>query len=403
MPCRPGSYWVFGKCQPCAPGSYSNTKVSLKCLPCIGGTIAPLPGSSYCKPCNRGWYAVDGIKCVSSDIVIKCLPGYTLSKHGTDCVPCAPGTYEESGKCRACAPGTFSSEEASTKCLLCTDFGSLVAPNPGSVSCDRCDRPFSTVDGINCNPPPTVSPTPRISSKKPSSSPTRAPSAIPTCGAPAALPTPSPVTSCLAGYEFNGKECVACRPGSYWESGKCVPCKSGTFNHNPASTKCFPCEAGLVANRPGLTECSKCPLHHYPVNSISCIFGACNPGYISVPVGSNNCKACAPGTYSSWGVGTDNICKPCEPGTYTSTKASTECLPCSRNAVAPNPGSEYCEPCDWPSKSFNGIDCIYLELPSRPPVKKNFPTAIPTGGYPVMPPAKPSKPDYSPMKRPPSK
>ena len=273
MPCRPGSYWVSGKCQPCAPGSYSNTKASLKCLPCIGGTIAPLPGSSYCKPCNRGWYAVDGIKCVSSDIVIECLPGYTLSKHGTDCVPCAPGTFEESGKCKACAPGTFSSEEASTKCLLCTDFGSLVAPNPGSVSCDRCDRPFSTDGGINCNPPPNIC---AVTSMRPSTVPTYKPSPAPTTigGIPTTSPTPSPFRMCGVGYYFDGINMVPCPRGTYWRFFKCYPCEPGTYNPYLGSGRCLACGKGSVATLPGSTECCTCNIPWYTLDSINCIYSS---------------------------------------------------------------------------------------------------------------------------------
>ena len=169
VPCPPGTYWKPSKCVPCKSGTYSSVEASKECLPCIGGTIASQPGSTYCKPCNRGWYTDDGITCVfptsapSKSTIPKpsnsltqngtCNAGYTSK--GKNCVPCPPGTFEQFGKCVPCKPGTFSSEAASTKCLLCTDFGSLVAPKSGSVTCDRCDRPFYTLDGINCLGPPT--------------------------------------------------------------------------------------------------------------------------------------------------------------------------------------------------------------------------------------------------------
>jgi hypothetical protein len=110
-------------CNTCAPGKYSpgvGANESQSCLTCPLGKVATTFGAETCEVCSSRRYP----NSARSDCLLCSLGEYLV---GLACVPCQPGTYEDSKgsvQCKACPVNTFSGEVgnvAPEKCTPCID------------------------------------------------------------------------------------------------------------------------------------------------------------------------------------------------------------------------------------------------------------------------------------------
>jgi hypothetical protein len=114
-----------------------------------------------------------------------------------------------------------------------------------------------------------------------------------------------------------------CAPGTYGSGSECLPCGEGHYR-----------TGGLFS------ACTECPVnYHCPKlanpNPIPCARGSV------APMGSKQCKPCAPGTTAS----PHGRCEQCPANFYCpDPAASPSPIPCPRGAAA-SPGSKWCTPC----------------------------------------------------------
>lgn len=128
--CGIGSYSLSGAsvCQPCQPGTASNTAGVSVCPTCSAGTYASDLGSLTCTPCSAGTYSgTTGASLAST--CLACITGtYQTGTGLTDvsaCTACAAGTYSTvlgagtAGTCLFCSAGTYSSNTGASLASVC--------------------------------------------------------------------------------------------------------------------------------------------------------------------------------------------------------------------------------------------------------------------------------------------
>ncbi len=120
--CPSGHFSVGAKCEPCAPGTFSEAG-SAMCSLCPAGSYSDAVGQPSCTPCPAGLYnpqpgGRDKFACV------ECLAGHSCAKEETG-VPqkCSKGTFSPvgSGLCEAC-PTFFSPNKAQGACNAKASF-----------------------------------------------------------------------------------------------------------------------------------------------------------------------------------------------------------------------------------------------------------------------------------------
>ncbi|CEL63666.1 hypothetical protein RSOLAG1IB_05427 [Rhizoctonia solani AG-1 IB] len=167
--CNSGQYSGAGAsaCSPCASGTYTNQKGSVRCttVQCgwygagsnqdnnrgsteqkqCGRGFYSLAGSAACKKCPAGSYCNSSTTCEPS----LCQPGrFSANEGASDCTECAAGTYVNrygSTSCCQCCAGSFQSSTGQTHCQACPEKTRpdgqgkvLVTSEPGSKSDQQC-------------------------------------------------------------------------------------------------------------------------------------------------------------------------------------------------------------------------------------------------------------------------
>lgn len=131
--CSPNTFnnGTFLTCQSCPVNEYSSARAET-CIPCARNEHRPLEVSA-CTFCLTG----------TTPVGATCEPGFKLYNYiedlniyfgdnpniyekwdeyctnGYACLPCEPGTYEDSGECKPCEEGKFNSNYAQTICTEC--------------------------------------------------------------------------------------------------------------------------------------------------------------------------------------------------------------------------------------------------------------------------------------------
>ena len=124
VPCRPGFYYVEGRCVGCPLGSYSPAPGATACLECL---MARAVGLSYCSAPPP-----------SAPAAAPCPLGQERRVGSDDtCMPCVPGF---AGRCAPCAPGQYANAPGRTACSSCPF--PLVATQWGSTTCVECNRGY---------------------------------------------------------------------------------------------------------------------------------------------------------------------------------------------------------------------------------------------------------------------
>lgn len=159
-------------------------------------------------------------------------------KAGTNCAPCAPGTYASVGgapSCTACPPGSSSSFTGATSCVACP--ANTFASASGATSCQAC--PQNTYSAVGQN-------------------------ACASCPLEFIAAGPGSCSSdCPAGTfaaDAGATSCTPCPPGTAPAVGQmaCTVCPAGTFAPANGSTGCTSCPPGTYAAAPGSTSCVAC-------------------------------------------------------------------------------------------------------------------------------------------------
>ncbi|KAJ1495908.1 hypothetical protein T484DRAFT_1607260 [Baffinella frigidus] len=243
-----------------------------------------------------------------------CVAGH-VGEDGTDCTPCAAGTYKAgngSGPCIPCGAGSYSTTlgaVASEACIVCpantrSDWGSS-----GVVNC-TCVEGHIGEDGAECAP----------------------------CEA--------------GGYkEGNGTGvyCTACAPGLYKEgngTGVCVACGESLYSATPGATS--------------LATCLACPLHTWAhagssaILNCTCVAGhtgdaavcaPCVAGTYKLTNGSAACDLCGADQYATAvGAATLDVCSAYRFSSARGAASAETCVACPAHTRADN-GSSHVANC----------------------------------------------------------
>ncbi|XP_078273025.1 signal peptide, CUB and EGF-like domain-containing protein 1 isoform X3 [Rhinoraja longicauda] len=127
--CSTGQVLQDGKCVSCEAGRYYSGQVN-QCLPCAPGTYQDMKGQLSCEPCPSS----DG-------------QGMTGAHNMSECGgQCSAGHFSSDGfrPCRSCPIGTFQSEAGRTQCFYCG--GGLLTKYEGAVSFQDCET------RVHCSP-----------------------------------------------------------------------------------------------------------------------------------------------------------------------------------------------------------------------------------------------------------
>jgi len=252
----------FKVCEPCAPGTASNTTNAAQCAPCLPGSYSAAFGSTSCT------LASPGTACGQ--------PGLSA------CPPCSPGSVAStSGRslCGLCAVGTYQGSSNATACKPCT--AGRFAPALGATTCFPCrNGTFSSAVGQ------------------------------------------SVCFNCSVGYVTAeaAVRCSACPPGSYSnrpELGVCQNCAPGRFNNASVSSSCTFCSRGTYSTAAGQTICLQCPPGRHGEGEGSAQCSACGVGRFSNISAATSCRECASGSYSSEPAATSCLTCPASPPTWT--------------------------------------------------------------------------------------
>lgn len=123
-------------CRRCPAGKYAAVAGARSCQTCAVGQFSAA-GSPRCSPlCPAGSAPQLTEPCLRA--CTECRPGH-FSNGTADCLPCAPGSYSESGArpvCAACPVGRFSSSPAAPRCTACP--AGRAAPALGAALCGVC-------------------------------------------------------------------------------------------------------------------------------------------------------------------------------------------------------------------------------------------------------------------------
>jgi hypothetical protein len=316
--CSVGTYSLGGAgvCSACPPG-----------FTCAGGPAAPVqcsllgmyaaPGVGNCYMCPPGVYAAT-TALTSAACSGNCTAGYACPSGSTSpmAITCQPGQYSLAGasQCTPCPAGVFGATAALSSAACSGNCTAGYACGAGSVSsmalgCTPGKYSLSGAGVCSMCPQGVYGDADLLTSPA-----CTAPCPAGTYGGSAGLTSAACSGNCTAGY--------ACPAGS--SNSTATPCPSGAYS------------------LAGAGQCTLCPGGRYgavmTMTTASCS-GTCAPGY-ACPPGSTNATAvpCAPGTYSTGGLG---ACVQCGVGLYgtTSSLTSGTCSgPCPAGLYGASPG-----------------------------------------------------------------
>ncbi|XP_050780705.1 signal peptide, CUB and EGF-like domain-containing protein 1 isoform X11 [Gopherus flavomarginatus] len=127
--CSTGQVLQDGKCVTCSMGTYYSGEHN-QCLPCLPGTYQDTEGQLTCEPCPSN----DG-------------QGIAGARNVSECGgQCSPGYFSSDGfkPCSVCSLGTYQPEPGRTLCFPCG--GGLVTKYEGAVSFQDCETK------VHCSP-----------------------------------------------------------------------------------------------------------------------------------------------------------------------------------------------------------------------------------------------------------
>lgn len=296
--CGPGTFYNAStlQCDNCPVGQYSVGYATLTCTPCLGGqttegigsdsqadcaTICGLGqfyntntsactlcnigfyqdqvGQFQCKPCSRGYITISNGSTSASSCAEGCDSGYELLVNGT-CVPCALGTYRQSGTNQLCVPcpsGYTTPFIASTSSSNCS-----------VLKCPAGSRANATV--TVCELCPVGQYQPLSNQRQCESCPVNY-----TTAQAGSLASSDCQRFCPSGYEVSSTQCVACGVSFYKDNNlnplsMCQACPPQYITAGPASTartNCSirNCTAGffIQSDVQGIETCAQCPIGQY--------------------------------------------------------------------------------------------------------------------------------------------
>ncbi|EKX37161.1 hypothetical protein GUITHDRAFT_145261 [Guillardia theta CCMP2712] len=336
--CLPGYKFVSfdSPCEPCSPGSYSNTLANQDCQLCAANTYNSKLASTSCTACPPRSVSGEGSPSISSCL---CVPGYR------------PDSTASSFSCRMCPVNTYKNFTGNTECVSCPPH-SVSSMRTVDIKYCRCDFGY-TGPNTNCTPCPA--------------------------GTYKEYPGPyrSLISRCIPGYGSNlSSTCSLCPIGTYKffvATVECLTCPGNFSTHQIGSTSCecspgfqleggncTRCPQGTWKNYTGNETCSSCPPDSSTVpGAVEITDCICNAGYEWV---DNGCSFCSFGKIRkdlSW-----SSCQPCPPGrssnadrtvcTFTgcaqgewwkncSEYENAACMPCT--SLQPCPNGFYWDSC----------------------------------------------------------
>ena len=301
----------------CDHGFFGN---GTECAPCAAGTFKATAGSSACQQCDVNTYSGSG------EISCTACPEHSSSAAGSQALAyctCAAGyaAQETTFSCVACAAGSAKMAAANTACEMCA-AGSF-APHSAMTACKTCPADtFSNLGSaqcVNCSAHEFSAPDADSAEH---------------CSCVAGFFRPT-------GFDNNSLACASCALGFFrnathtqdWRSLACLPCPTGYSTLSVATVSadgCYQCPAGAYAADRGElgVACVQCGENAQSepgiVDGCECIAGfqpfletckSCDFGYYKPLAGNHTCTACAAG----------------KQGTAARTEETTACAACPAN------------------------------------------------------------------------
>ena len=198
---------------------------------CHRGEVGPA-----CDPCGPGTYSdTEGWQTFGE--CLQCPQGTYVSRTGAEtCESCAPGTFSAgtgASSCAACPVGKVQPDERQPACLPCE--AGLTQPLPGMTTCALCPPNYFC-------PADTASPTP-------------CPLGSVSEGQGGSVSSEDCV--CAVGYYGSQGNrhapCIACPYGTYQDNfamSSCILCPAGTNTSTPAASKPEQCNVPIVPPAP---------------------------------------------------------------------------------------------------------------------------------------------------------
>lgn len=133
-----------------------------------------------------------------------------------------------------------------------------------------------------------------------------------------------------------GTDCELCAPG--YAGKNCIACRIGTYAPEPGMELCLACPPGRVSLAMGSIECGPCPPNQRAVGTYLC--EACPSGHYVTPNGT--CNPC----FEGWFLNSDTgLCDLCSIGTYAPFKGMSACISCPEGWYQDGIGASECKPC----------------------------------------------------------
>ncbi|CAN8032735.1 unnamed protein product, partial [Ixodes persulcatus] len=183
---------------------------------------------------------------------------------------------------------------------------------------------------------------------------------------------------CAEGQALNGNECTICPSGTFHDMEKdlCSPCPMGTYQDDDGRTSCKSCPNGTSTEAPKSKSLDDCQPPCAPGTYSSTGLGpcmACPQGTFQDKTKQTFCQFCPQGSTTE-GIGSlvkDNCKRYCQPGSYSETGLEP-CQPCPRGFYQTTQGQKTCQECRVPTTTLqkgskSSFDCIVVDHCSSAP------------------------------------
>ena len=338
VPCPAGTWFNINSCDPCSPGTFSDTSgVSFcngcpagysqrdegqtKCTRCKANTFTSVAQTVRCTRCPVGWGQTE----TAAQTCTQCTSGMYGPTQGVGCVKCNRGKFQINpgqDSCTPCPIGESQESYGATECVQCLEgkYQDVV----GQVACKECtgnqyqDEPGQT----QCK-------------------------------------------TCSGGSVTADQQCTDCGVGKYSTNGECVDCQAGQFQNQIGQPACKECTSGRFIPISGRDrECIECPEGRYQHNQGQTACLACSTGRYENEAGSTVCKKCTYGKYlDDVGLTDAADCKSCPTGYKTSFEGLDTCTQCDVQAnEIPNSAQSGCQTCPSGRFTNDAVVCEYCPL-----------------------------------------